>query len=410
MSGDRRLRVTHVSPFVPHRDIPHAGGQFLFHYLDRMAGRVDATLVAPGFEANRGAVEGVPPGVEVHLFPVRPPPQQPWTKALNYATNMASGLTMGLGEVEAFNRDEGARSLVAASDVLEAHWSESLPLVPTLRRLAPGAPVVAIEHDVRYQAVSVRARSAARAVDRALSRWAARRVRRLEPSLLNRCDAVLVYSDREEALLRSLGVTIPAGRIVPYIDRPSDPPGPAPDRTAAFVAAYDRPENAEGAAWLLDRVWPGVTAQVPTSRLVLAGTSPPPSLRARAEPGKVEVTGFVADLEAVYRAARVVVCPLLSGAGLKYKVPQAMAYGLPVVATLVAAEGIVESSGPDIFAAVSDDPTALTAALVACLSDRALATAVGARAREWVSAQYDFDHAVDQVLALHERLLSRKEP
>lgn len=316
MSGHRRRRVTYVSPFVPHPEIPHAGGQFLLHYLEKMAAGVDVTLIAPGFEANRAAVSGVPAGIDVHLFPVRSPPRAIWAKAIDYAANMASGLTMGLGEVEAFRRDPVASQLVTGSDLLEVHWSESLPLVPQLRDLSPLAPVVAVEHDVRYQAVSGRARAAVRLADRVLSKWAARRVKRKEPSLLNRCDAVLVYSDKDLALLRRLGVTIPAERIVPFLHRPAHPPGPGPDPTAVFVAAFDRPENSEAAAWLLDRIWPEVQAQVPSARLVLAGASPPGSLQARADPPSVEVTGFLADLDVVYRASRVVVCPLRSGAGL----------------------------------------------------------------------------------------------
>lgn len=120
----------------------------------------------------------------------------------------------------------------------------------------------------------------------------------------------------------------------------------------------------------------------------------------------VRVTGFVDDLDPVYRAARVAVCPILSGGGLKFKVPQAMLYGLPVVATHVAAEGIVQDSGPSAFAAVTDDPGALATAVATCLLDRAAADAMGAKAREWAEHTYRFEDSVAKIVALYERLLS----
>lgn len=83
-------------------------------------------------------------------------------------------------------------------------------------------------------------------------------------------------------------------------------------------------------------------------------------------------------------------------------------YGLPVVATTVAAEGIVDSSGPSVFAAVTDDPKAITAAMVSCLADRSVATDIGARARAWVSSEYDFDQAVARVVSLYDRLLAAR--
>ena len=76
------------------------------------------------------------------------------------------------------------------------------------------------------------------------------------------------------------------------------------------------------------------------------------------------MTGYVDDLDPFYRDAFVFVAPLRLGAGLKFKVLDAMAYGLPVVATSVAAEGILEQCGPGCFAAVTDDPRRMAEAIV----------------------------------------------
>jgi len=402
-----RKRVTYITPFVPYKDIPHAGGQFLFHHLERMSKRVDANLVAPGFEANRQAADGVPDGLRgrVHLVPVADRPQRQFGRALRYVRLTANGLTMGLDEVRAFDRDPGAAAVVSGSDVVEVHWSEALPLVPLLRKWAPETRIVAVAYDVRYQAVKGRSLHATRLSDRLLSTVAVPRVKRREPALLNRCDAALVYTDKDAELLRTLGVTIPLERMAPYLEVPAEPVGPAAEERALFVGAFDRRENSEAAYWLLDNVWPTVQAARPGAKLVIAGAHPPRPLTARAGQG-VEVTGFVPDLGPVYRSSRVVVCPLLTGAGIKFKVPQAMLYGLPVVATSVAADGILDRSGPSVFAAVADDPAALAEAIVRCLDDAAAAADVGGRARKWAEREYRFDDSVDRVEALYERLVA----
>ena len=68
------------------------------------------------------------------------------------------------------------------------------------------------------------------------------------------------------------------------------------------------------------------------------------------------VTGYVEDLDAVYRDSSLFVAPLIAGAGVKFKVLDAMASGLPVIATPIAAEGIVEDAGESCFAAITEDP------------------------------------------------------
>lgn len=397
-------RIVCLSPYVPTERIPHAGGQFLFQYLSRMGALADTHLVAPDLGRNRVAPADRPPGITTHLAPVAGGSRSFAARLVRYLRTSADGLTLGVGERRAFRTDGGAHREVTAADVVEVHWSEMLPLVPLIREWNPGALVVAVEYDVRVQSISGRARHAALRRDRLLATIASHRVRRREPRLLNRCDAVLTFTDKDVAILRRLGVTPPTHVLSPYLSVPEEPVGPAADQTVLFVAAFDRPENAEGARWFLDRVWPLVRQACPTATALLAGANPPPWLSARQVEGNVSVPGFVGDLDAVYRAARVVVSPLLSGGGLKFKVPQAMVYGLPVVATTVAAEGIVDHSGHGVFAAVTDDVEETAAAIVEMLSDPARAAAIGARGRAWATAAYRFDESVRKVLAFYHQL------
>lgn len=396
-------RLTCLSPFVPSQTIPHAGGQFLFHYLTEMAAHAEVRLVAPDMEMNRAVGAQGPRNVEIHLVPLPALSTNLVARAVRYARTSANGLTVGVGEKKAFARDRTARALVADSDLVEIQWSELLQLVPVVRRWNPSVPIVSVELDVRYQSIQGRARHATRLRDRTMAKLATLHVRRREPALLNLCDAVLTFTDKDVRILRELGVTVPVHVLAPYLTMPEDWVGPSSDPHVLFVGAFDRPENSEGAMWLLDRVWPSVRRRCPGAVLTLAGAHPPDALLARAAVD-VRVTGFVDDLDPLYRSSRLVVCPLLAGGGLKFKVPQAMAYGIPVVATTVAADGIVERSGPSVFARITDEPDEIADAILALLEDRSLAIDVGGRGRAWARDAYRFEQSVQDVLALYNRL------
>ncbi len=405
MACSDRPRVTCLAPFVPFRAIPHAGGRFLYEYLTRASRSADITLVAPGSEVNRQAVGKDTPSVDIHLVPVRRRPRTRAGFAPRLVANSFAGVTPGWQVLRGFRSDPWVWRRIQASDLVELQWAWYLPFVNDIRALVPGMPVMAFEHDVL--AVSLRRRAERGLLhERVFGRWAAGRARRLEPALLNRSDIVFTFSDRDRVILRDLAVERPIEVIDPLIAPGEGTRASPEDPMVLFVGAMDRPENHQGAAWLAERVWPLVESAHPHARLVLAGASPPPALTRLARES-VAVTGFVDDLAPLYRQASVFVAPNLTGAGVKFKVLDALSHGLPVVATSVAAEGIAQQPTSPGFAAVTDDPTELARAVTAMLSEPSEAARIGDAGRAWVRATYDFDRSVARILSLRDRLIAQ---
>ncbi|HEV7937913.1 MAG TPA: glycosyltransferase [Solirubrobacteraceae bacterium] len=132
-------------------------------------------------------------------------------------------------------------------------------------------------------------------------------------------------------------------------------PGPAePARTsttepvAIFVANFAYTPNRSALEFLLGQVLPRVWEQLPEARLLLAGAGLecPPS-----EDPRVRALGFVEDLAGAYAQARCAVVPLLQGGGSPLKLVEALAYGLPVVATPRAIAGLDVQDGVDCLVA-----------------------------------------------------------
>jgi glycosyltransferase involved in cell wall biosynthesis len=137
-------------------------------------------------------------------------------------------------------------------------------------------------------------------------------------------------------------------------------------RRVLFVASFTYVPNRNGLRFLLDEVFPRVWAELPDARLTLAGAGleHPPS-----EDPRVEALGFVEDLRAVYASASCAVVPLLQGGGSPLKFIEALAYGLPVIATPRAAAALQAREGEHCM--IGGDGEAFAAALVKVLRDGA---------------------------------------
>jgi glycosyltransferase involved in cell wall biosynthesis len=158
-----------------------------------------------------------------------------------------------------------------------------------------------------------------------------------------------------------------------------------------FVASFSYEPNRNGMRFLVDEVLPRVWEQLPQARLRLvgAGLEEPPSADAR-----VEAVGFVADLREAYAASSCAIVPLLQGGGTPLKFIEALAYGLPVVATPRAAAGLAVRDGVDCL--LADGAERFAAAVVAVLRDGG--DALARNGRELAVERYSIE-ALTRLLA-----------
>jgi glycosyltransferase involved in cell wall biosynthesis len=169
------------------------------------------------------------------------------------------------------------------------------------------------------------------------------------------------------------------------------PVAPAGQQRVLLVADYRWPPNTEGAGFLRDLVFPLVWERLPEARLMLVGRGLPDGF---ATDERIEVEGFVDDLADAYGAADCVVVPLLTGGGSPLKFVEALAYGLPVVATGHAAAGLDITPGHHFLQASS--PQEMADTLVEVLTRGA--PEVAARGRTLAESSYSIE-ALTRILA-----------
>lgn len=206
-----------------------------------------------------------------------------------------------------------------------------------------------------------------------------------ERRLLRRSSEAWMVSpkDLEDARRLAPGTAM---RYVPNVVdvRSIEPLTPAGEQRAMLVADFGWPPNAEAASFLVDQVMPRVWRELPTARLRLVGRGLDPAM-VRDE--RIEAAGFVDNLRDAYAASDCVLVPLLSGGGSPLKFVEALAYGLPVVATSHAAAGLEARAGEHYREADSAD--AFATALVELLprGDQEMA----ARARALAEQRYSIE-------------------
>ena len=167
----------------------------------------------------------------------------------------------------------------------------------------------------------------------------------------------------------------------PYVS-----PFPAGVTPIVMTGHMDYWPNVEGALWFAREVLPLVKRQIPDARFYVVGAQPAPGLRNIAA-ADVEVTGEVADIRPYVAAAGVVVAPLRIARGVQNKVLEALAMGVPTVATEQASRALGVSSGRDIW--VANDAASFADAVIHA-AGAAGREAVAANGRSYVERHHDW--------------------
>jgi GT2 family glycosyltransferase/glycosyltransferase involved in cell wall biosynthesis len=287
-----------------------------------------------------------------------------------------------VADAPAWLREHGA-TLDAV--VLSRHYVASA-FLPLVREHARRARVVFDTVDLHY----LREQRAAELEGSAALAARARATREAELRLVRECDVTVVVSPVERELLQR---EVPGARVevLSNVHEVAGLRAPFAAREGLwFVGGFQHPPNVDAVRWFLETVWPRVETALPDVRFHVVGSRMPDELRALAD-ARVEVHGFVEDLDRFLDGCRLSVAPLRYGAGVKGKVNMAMAHGQPVIATPMAVEGMHVVAGEDVM--VAEDAGAFADAIVRAYTEEALWSRLSANGLANVARHFSFDAA-----------------
>jgi glycosyltransferase involved in cell wall biosynthesis len=270
--------------------------------------------------------------------------------------------------------------------------------------VAPAFPNVIVPYE-SYSLYLERERTTLTAsIDRLRNRASLAAARAYESRMFRGFDRVVVVTPQDEAYLQSLAPDLPTAVIPNGVDdrtyrvaegRPHKP-------SLVFVGNMTYRPNVEAARVLIQEILPQVRAEIPEAGAVIVGTDPPAELLARSGPG-VEVTGRVPDVRPYLEAAACFVSPLTGGTGIRNKILEAMAMGVPVVATPLSCEGIEVREGENVV--LGRTPRELAGAAIRLMRDEALREAIGLGGQRLVRSRYTWKTVADQYELLYDAVI-----
>jgi glycosyltransferase involved in cell wall biosynthesis len=149
------------------------------------------------------------------------------------------------------------------------------------------------------------------------------------------------------------------------------------------------PPNIDGVLWFAHEVYPLIRQQRPDVHFDIVGARPPQEIVALGRDSiGINVTGYVADPTPYLQRSALMVVPLRAGGGMRVKILNAMAQGIPIVSTTLGCEGIEVVPGENIL--IADTPVDFAAAVLRLLEDPAQAACLGAAGRRLIEQTYDY--------------------
>jgi len=397
----RRLNILFVSPYSVYPPL-HGGAVFMLQAIQELAKRHHIYLLtfvdrAEEKESNR-SLEGIVRKAEVCVRQHR--------RSLPFHLTSNAERTFYDPEFAALL---DKMVLLHDIDLIQFEYTQMAQYHLPLHRV----PQCLFEHDLYFRSVQRQlwtGSGSLRVKARELLEWL--RGIRYEVAAARQFDAVFTCNDQEQRMLESFlktnGVPKVRSGLRTAVDAASYryPGGPRLPDSLLFVGNFKHRPNTEGLQVFCDTILPLIRARRPQTTLYIAGANAPVEWEHRFAGDGIRLLGQVQDIRKPLSAYSVFVCPIWLGAGVRVKILEAFASGIPVVSTPLGAEGLAVTAGADLL--LADSPHAFADACLTLLEQPGRAEALAASARRLVETRYDWPVVAGQLEEVYQELVASR--
>ena len=293
------------------------------------------------------------------------------------------------------------------ADVIQLEYTALAQYAATYNRIV----CAMFEHDIYFQSIGRGLEFMRSTTDRLKARWEYLRAMRFELRMLPKLDRVQVCTrenrDYLTGFLPQLAPSIEDGLRAGIASQQYEyPGGPRAPLTMLFLGSFRHMPNQIALEWFTREVLPLIVARSPGAKLLVAGSDPLPAHAYHDPLNAITMLGFVEDLNSVFAHNAVFICPIRSGSGVRVKLLEAFASGIPVVSTYIGAEGLARVDGE--FCGLSDDPHGFAERVLQLFEDPSAGLAMAARARAEVEANWDMPVITARLLESYRSALQAK--
>jgi glycosyltransferase involved in cell wall biosynthesis len=294
-------------------------------------------------------------------------------------------------------------------DVVQLEYTPLGQYAHAYRRI----PAILFEHDVYFQSIARGLPHMPGTLAQIKARYEYLRALRYELNMLPRCDRVQVCT-REN--LEYLAGFLPRirGRLQAGLragietGRYGFSASGREPFTMLFVGSFQHPPNVVALDWFVHEVLPRILSRRPEARLVVVGSDAPQRHPYPDRASAIEIRGFVEDIREPLARFAVFVCPVRSGSGVRVKLLEAFASGIPAVSTRIGAEGLARQDAE--FCLLADQPEAFAEKVLRIFDDPRAAADMATRARSEVEANWDMGAITARLVDSYWDAVREKEP
>jgi O-antigen biosynthesis protein len=394
------LRVLFVSPY-PICPPVHGGGVFMYQTLRELAKLTEVHVVEaldlPEQEKDNQELRAFCASAEWIIRPSGKPkgPGSPLPRAVReFANDELDWL---------IHRQIYTKQI----DVIQLEYLPMAQYGQGYRRIVSAL----FEHDIYFQSIGRGLEYATGRLDKVKARVEYLRALRYELRTLPQFDQVQVCTAENREYVLSFVPSL-ASRLRDGLRAGIDtsryefhPCGREP-LTMLFVGSFRHDPNRVAVDWFVHRVLPLILETQPGARLVIAGSDPPPPHVYGGASVSLEMLGYVDDVREPLARYALFVCPILSGSGVRVKLLEAFAVGIPVVSTVVGAEGLARKDGA--VCALADDPALFAERVLALFENPRAAAEMAQRARAEVETNWDIAAITARLAESYQQLMDDK--
>lgn len=272
-----------------------------------------------------------------------------------------------------------------------------LPYVPVIRKHFKGKIMIRT-HNVEYRIWERLAQDEKSFLKRIFMKKLAKDLKNYEINHLPLTDGIAAISEDDVRLFRQMGIKIPVRSIPVSMELAASgfdySQSPA-NHDFFFLGAMNWQPNIESVDFLLEEVFPKILALQPEAKLHLAGSYMPDKLVNLKQPGVV-VHGRVDDIRQFMTTHGILLVPMKSGSGIRIKILEALAFGIPVVSTSVGFEGIPVQHG--VHGLLADTAEEIAACAVELSNDRNRAAQLGKNGQHMVLETFSQENVSQKLL------------
>lgn len=265
--------------------------------------------------------------------------------------------------------------------------------LPAIREFSPETKIVVDSVDIHF----VREQRMAEIFHDAALMEKAEKTRREEIAIYGNADAVVTVTDQDWDHLKP---HLPGKEhfVIPNIHPADGDPATCEHREGLlFIGNFNHPPNTDAVTYFVREVFPQVKRDIPGMTLTVVGNNPPEEIIGLRS-DDVVITGYVPETEPYLKKARVSISPLRFGSGMKGKIGEAMAAGLPVVTTSIGAEGMGLVSGDN--ALIADDAESFSKGIINLCSDDRLWEEMALSGKQYIRDNFSPEKVDERLRAM----------